>query len=230
VTQRDAVRACATRAWDEHGPTDVLVNNAGGPLFQAPFLEVREEGWLRVLELNLNSVYRFCQATGGRMVAQGSGAIVNIASALPTRAWPRIAAYSAAKAAVLSLSQSLAVEWGPLGIRVNAVCPGWINTELNRVYTSDPRRVSRILDAVPLAHMAEVDDVVGSVLWLASDAAKYVTGINLPVDGGLAIGISREWLSDMARFTTPIDPSEHDTRTASGPGVSAGAFIDLEDT
>lgn len=193
VMRRDDVEACVERAWTELGPIDILVNNAGGPLFQAPFLEVREEGWNRVLELNLTSVFRFCQCLGGRMVERRSGSIINIASVLPTRVWPAIASYSVAKSAVLTLTQTLAVEWGGAGVRVNAICPGWVKTALNEAYLKHPVATATAVDAVPIARWGEVDDLVGTVIWLASQASRYVTGALIPLDGGLSVGLSEQW-------------------------------------
>ncbi len=187
-----------SRARAELGGFDILVNGAGGPLFQAPVLEMREEGWQRTFDLNLTSVLRMCQQVGADMVTQQSGSIITIASLLPTRAWPAIAAYSAAKAAVLNLTQTLAVAWGGSGVRVNAICPGWIQTPLDHEYLTDPMRATTAIDAVPLARWGEVEDVVGAALWLASDAARYVTGALIPVDGGLAVGLSTQWQQHMA--------------------------------
>lgn len=191
------VTACVARAWDELGAIDVLVTNAGGPLFQSPVLATRDDGWQRTLDLNLTSVLRFCRDTGARMVRRGSGSIITIASAPPTRAWPALAAYTAAKAAVLSLTVSLAAEVGPAGVRVNAVCPGWIRTATNEVYLQDADTAATAVDAVPLACWGEPGDVAHTVRWLASDAARYVTAATIPVDGGLALGQSRTWLRAM---------------------------------
>jgi len=153
------------------GGIDILGNNAGGPLFQSQFTNVRETGWQRVLDLNLGGVFRVCQQVGARMVKRRSGTIVNIATVLPTRAWPAIATYSAAKAGVLRLTQSLAVEWGPAGVRVNALCPGWIR---NRDSASLPGGFSARHArhrSCPVAPWGEVEDGVGAAIWLASDAS-----------------------------------------------------------
>lgn len=198
LLETGAVDACADAAEHALGGIDVLVNNAGGPLFQSSVLAIREDGWQRTLELNLTSVLRMCQSVGAAMMHRGRGAIVNIASAPPTRAWPAIAAYSAAKAAVLDLTGSLAAELGPYGVRVNAICPGWIRTATNRSYLRDSRTAALAVDAVPLGSWGEPEDVAATVVWLACDAARYVTGATIPVDGGLSLGQSRSWLDEIA--------------------------------
>jgi NAD(P)-dependent dehydrogenase (short-subunit alcohol dehydrogenase family) len=197
VCRRDEAATAVERAWGELGAIDILVTSAGGPLFQAPILAVREDGWNRVLDLNLTSVLRVCQLVGARMVERRVGSIITIASALPTRAWPAVAAYSAAKAAVLNLTQALAVEWGAAGVRVNAICPGWISTDLNRAYVGNPATAALAIEAVPLRRWGETDDLVGTAIWLASDAARYVTGALIPVDGGLAVGLPERWRQAM---------------------------------
>jgi NAD(P)-dependent dehydrogenase (short-subunit alcohol dehydrogenase family) len=197
VTLAHQVEEAIERTWQELGPLDVLVNAAGGPIFQSPLLDVRADGWDRVLELNLTSVFRLCQQVGRRMVARKGGSIINVASVMPTRAWPVIGSYSAAKAGVVELSRSLAVELGAAGVRVNTLCPGWIRTQTNGVYLSNRRLATRAVDGVPLARWGDVDDVVGAAIWLASDASRYVTGASIAVDGGFSIGLSRKWLRDM---------------------------------
>ena len=197
VTDADQVAAGVSRAWDELSGIDVLVNNAGGPLFHAAITDVREDGWQRVLDLNLTSVLRLCQQCGTRMVARGSGSIINIASVLPTRSWPAVAAYSAAKAGVLNLTSSLATAFGPDGVRANAICPGWVRTDTNWDYLADAVTATTAVDAVPMGRWADPADVAGTAVWLASDAAAYVTGAVIPVDGGLSVGVSRTWQQAM---------------------------------
>ncbi len=192
-----AVAACVEEAWDELGGIDILVNAAGGPLFQSPITEIQETGWQRVIDLNLTSVLRVSRVAAGRMLERRTGSIVNIASLLPTRAWPAVAAYSAAKAAVLSLTQSMAVEWGARGVRVNALCPGWIRTSLNQPYLANRELAATAIDGTPLGRWGEVEDVTGAVIWLASDASRYVTGALIPIDGGLSVGLPQAWLESM---------------------------------
>jgi NAD(P)-dependent dehydrogenase (short-subunit alcohol dehydrogenase family) len=204
VLEPAEIVACVEHVVDELGGIDVLVNNAGGPVFHSPVLAIRDDGWQRTFDLNLTSVLRFCRPVGSHMVARGSGSIINIASAPPSRAWPAIAAYSAAKAAVLSFTGSLAAECGVAGVRVNAICPGWVATATNRTYLRDPAVAATAVDAVPLAKWGEPRDVAATAVWLASDAARYVTAAVIPVDGGLAIGQSRGWLDAMVPDPRPV--------------------------
>lgn len=197
VRDSDQVAAAVQQVITELGAVDVLVNNAGGPVFQAPFLDVREAGWDKVIDLNLNSVMRLSQQCGRHMVERGAGSIINIASVHPGRVWPAIVPYTTAKAAVVHLSQALAVAWGDAGVRVNAVCPGWFRTTINDAYLQDRDAASQAIDAVPLGRWGEPEELADVVVWLASDAARYVTGAVIPVDGGLAVGLSRTWQAAM---------------------------------
>lgn len=193
VTDDMAVHQAVERTLDELGAVDVLVNNAGGPVFNAPFLDTRMSGWERVMDLNLTSVVRVTQAVGAHMVERGRGSVINITSPAVLRPWPAISAYSAAKAAVLNLTQVLAQEWAADGVRVNAVSPGWIRTEINRAFTDDADSAQATSDDIPLGRWGEPDDVCGSILWLASDASAYVTGTHLAVDGGLTAAVPEDW-------------------------------------
>ncbi len=197
VLNDSAVQESVGHAWTTLGKIDILVNAAGGPLFQSAVTDIQEPGWQRVIDLNLTSVLRVSQAVGQRMLKERSGTIINIASLLPTRAWPAVAAYSAAKSAVLSLTQSMAVEWGAYGVRVNALCPGWIRTSLNQPYLANADLAATSIEGTPLGRWGEVEDVAGTVIWLASDASSYVTGALIPIDGGLNVGLPQDWLDAM---------------------------------
>jgi NAD(P)-dependent dehydrogenase (short-subunit alcohol dehydrogenase family) len=193
VTDPDGVGTAVASALDELGGIDVLVNNAGGPVFNASFLDMRESGWHKVIELNLTSVVRFSQHVGQHMTAERRGSVVNITSPATLRPWPAITAYSAAKAAVLNLTQALAQEWAAHNVRVNAVSPGWIRTQINRVFTESPVAEAATAADVPIGRWGVPDDVCGAVVWLASDAASYVTGAHIPVDGGLTVAVPEDW-------------------------------------
>ena len=193
VTRAEEVAECVQTAEAALGPIGVLVNNAGGPLFNAPFLEIREEGWRKLLDLNPTSVFRFCQKVGAGMVARRSGSVINVVSVVANRRWPELAAYSAAKAGVLNFTQTLAQEWGEAGVRVNAICPGWVMTDNNRAFLAGERAERLAIESVPMRRLAEADEIAGTAVWLASDASRYVTGANVSVDGGLAVAIAEDW-------------------------------------
>jgi NAD(P)-dependent dehydrogenase (short-subunit alcohol dehydrogenase family) len=193
VTVAEEVDRLVTTAIEEFGHVDILVNNAGGPIFNAPFLDIRPEGWDRLIALNLTSVATCCRAVGRHMVERGAGSIVNNGSPGVLRPWPAIGAYSAAKAAVLNLTQVLAQEWGRSGVRVNMISPGWIRTDVNEAFARNPEASAQIAHDVPLGRWGDPEDVVGTVVWLASDAAAYVTGAHIPVDGGLTCAVPEDW-------------------------------------
>lgn len=193
VTDAQAVTTAVDLTLREFGQIDVLVNNAGGPVFNSTFLDMREAGWHRVLELNLTSVVRFTQAVGHHMVQRRRGSVINITSTAAVRPWPSITAYSAAKGAVLNLTQALAQEWAADGVRVNAVAPGWIRTEINRRLTDNAAAEAATAANVPAARWADSDEVAGTLLWLASDASTYVTGAHITVDGGLGVAVPEDW-------------------------------------
>jgi NAD(P)-dependent dehydrogenase (short-subunit alcohol dehydrogenase family) len=195
VTQPDDVDRLVESALSAFGQIDVLVNNAGGPVFNAPFLATRPAGWDRLIALNLTSVATCCRAFGRHMVERRRGSIINIGSPGVLRPWPGISAYSAAKAAVLNLTQVLAQEWGRSGVRVNMISPGWIRTDVNAAFTSSPEAEAEIADDVPLNRWGEIKDITGAVVWLASDASAYVTGAHIPIDGGLTSAVPEDWQS-----------------------------------
>jgi NAD(P)-dependent dehydrogenase (short-subunit alcohol dehydrogenase family) len=181
----------------EFGQIDILINNAGGPIFNAPFLDTRPEGWDRLIELNLTSVATCCRAVGAHMVERGAGSIINIGSPAALRPWPigGGGAYGVAKAGVVNLTQLLAQEWARAGVRVNIISPGWLRTDVNRAFTDNERASAQICEDVPVGRWGEVDDILGAAVWLASDDAGYVTGAHIPVDGGLTVAVPEDWQS-----------------------------------
>lgn len=184
VTKPEEVEACVERTIADLGAIDVLVNNAGGSRFMAPFLQTRAEGWYKGIDLNLHSVYEFCRVAGAHMVERGSGSVINVASTGGLHASPTLAFYGAAKAAVVHLSKTLAVEWGGWGVRVNAVCPGWVKTDLNRNLWGNPETERATVERVPLQRWGETRDIAWTAVWLASEAGAYVNGAAIVVDGG----------------------------------------------
>lgn len=166
-------------------PLDILVNNAGIANNVAAE-EVTDADWLNVLDVNLNGVFWCCRAAGQRMLERGQGAIVNIASMsgmIVNKPQPQ-AAYNVSKAGVIMLTQSLAAEWAQRGVRVNAVSPGYIGTEMTKLGMGNEEWKRQWLEMTPMGRVGEPADIAHAVWYLASDAARFATGTNLVVDGG----------------------------------------------
>jgi len=188
VTDADACRALADDAVQQLGTLDVLVNNAGGSSYMGPFTELRFSGWEKVMRLNVDSIVHLSQAVGRHMLERGTGSVVNVASVAGLTGTPALAPYGASKAAVISLTKSLALEWGPQGVRVNALCPGWTRTDLNSGLWGDEALARTMVDPTALKRWAEASEMVGPTVFLASDASSYLTGQALVVDGGQTAG------------------------------------------
>jgi len=177
-----ATPAELTAAVDEVRP-DILVNNAG-VIRRGPAVEVAPEDWDEVLTVDLNAVFHLCRAAGRHMLAAGHGKIINVASMLSFQGGVRVPAYAAAKHAVAGLTKALANEWAAHGVNVNAVAPGYLATDNTSALRGDPARSAEILARIPAGRWGTPDDLAGAVVFLASDAARYVHGAILPVDGG----------------------------------------------
>jgi 2-dehydro-3-deoxy-D-gluconate 5-dehydrogenase len=171
----------AQRAVERLDRIDALVANAGTTT-RYPALELPLDEWRRVIDLNLTSVFVLSQAAGRRMVASGGGAIVMIASMLSVIGGVNTVAYAASKGGVAQLARSLSNELAPHGVRVNAVAPGYVETELTS--TLEEWKRAEVSARIPLGRWAQPDDISGAVAWLLSDDARYVTGAVIPVDGG----------------------------------------------
>jgi NAD(P)-dependent dehydrogenase (short-subunit alcohol dehydrogenase family) len=183
VRDRDAVDRALAATLDRYGAVDVLVNNAGGT-FASPFLETAAKGWDALVRANLTSVLHCTQIVARQMVAQGrGGSIVNVVSIEGARAAPGYAAYAAAKAGVINLTQTTALELAPHGIRVNAIAPDVCMTEGLRAIVPETER-ARFAWTIPLGRAGEPEDVAGPAVFLACALARYVTGTTLHVDGG----------------------------------------------
>jgi NAD(P)-dependent dehydrogenase (short-subunit alcohol dehydrogenase family) len=184
VTSQEQVAGVVSAAIEQLGHVDVVVNNAGGSNFMVDFSDLRLPGWDKVINLNLSSAVYVCRAFAGHLLERGQGSVINVASVAGVTSAPQLAPYGAAKAALVSLSKTLAVEWGPRGVRVNALCPGWTATALNRDLWEDPELGPARVAGVPLGRWARADEMAGPALFLASDASSYMTGQVLVVDGG----------------------------------------------
>jgi NAD(P)-dependent dehydrogenase (short-subunit alcohol dehydrogenase family) len=184
VMDAGSIAAMAQGAIDQLGSVDILVNNAGGSSYMGPFTTLRFSGWEKTMRLNVDSIVHACQAIGPHMLERGSGSIINVASVASLVGTPELAPYGASKAAVLSLTRTLAIEWGGSAVRVNALCPGWTRTALNADLWGDEQISTAMMERVPLGRWADAEEMVGPAVFLASDAASYLTGQALVVDGG----------------------------------------------
>jgi len=187
VTSQEAVDAAVARAIEQLGHVDVVVNNAGGSNFMAAFLDLRLAGWDKLMRLNLDSAVYVCHAIGGHLVERGEGSVINVASVAGLTGSPLLSPYGAAKAGLISLTKSLAVEWGASGVRVNALCPGWTATDLNRQLWDDPVSGPATVATVPMHRWGRAEEMAGPAVFLASAASSYMTGQVVVVDGGQTI-------------------------------------------
>jgi 2-deoxy-D-gluconate 3-dehydrogenase len=179
----EAVRALGADLAGRERPVDILVNNAG-TIRRAPAAEHTDEDWELVLQVNLNAQFALSRAVGASMVARGHGKIVFTASLLSFQGGITVPGYTAAKHGIAGLTKALANEWAPHGVNVNAIAPGYIATDNTQALQDDPVRSKAILDRIPAARWGSADDLAGATVFLASDAAAYVHGAVLPVDGG----------------------------------------------
>jgi 2-deoxy-D-gluconate 3-dehydrogenase len=187
VTSEEAVAAAVAEAIEQLGHLDIVVNNAGGSNFMVPFAELRLPGWDKIMKLNASSAVYVCHAVARHLLDRGTGSVINIASVAGLLGAPFISPYGAAKAAVISLTKSLAAEWAAQGVRVNALCPGWTATELNRNLWGDETAGPATVATVPMRRWARPEEMAGPAVFLASDASSYMTGQTLVVDGGQTI-------------------------------------------
>jgi NAD(P)-dependent dehydrogenase (short-subunit alcohol dehydrogenase family) len=185
VSRPEQIKQAFATALDRFGRLDILVNNAA-LVRRIPALETSIDVWREVMDVNLNAAFVCSCAAAEPMTAAGGGAIVNIASIMGISGggiYP-IASYHASKGGLINLTRGLAVEWASRGIRVNAVAPTWVRTEFTKALLDDPDMSKTLLDLMPLRKFADTTDVAAAVLYLASPAAKVVTGHVLAVDGG----------------------------------------------
>ncbi|MHB1856249.1 MAG: SDR family NAD(P)-dependent oxidoreductase [Acidobacteriaceae bacterium] len=183
VSDRRSLEKVLEKTISALGEVDILVNCAGITQ-RVPTLDMEEALWQNILDTNLTGTLRSCQVFGRHMVARGYGRIINIASLTSFVAFYEVAAYSASKAAVASLTKSLAIEWARYGVTVNAIAPGVFRTALNTELLDSSGRGKELLLRTPMGRFGKVEELVGAAIYLASDAASFVTGEILVVDGG----------------------------------------------
>jgi 2-deoxy-D-gluconate 3-dehydrogenase len=171
------------RTVEAFGSIDILVNNAG-IIRRAPAVEHSLADWHDVIETNLSSIFRLCQSAGRRMLPQGHGKIINIASLLSFQGGVFVPGYAAAKGGVAQLTKALANEWAPKGVNVNAIAPGYMATDNTAALRADPQRSRQILERIPAGRWGTPRDLAGVAVFLASSASDYVNGHVLVVDGG----------------------------------------------
>jgi NAD(P)-dependent dehydrogenase (short-subunit alcohol dehydrogenase family) len=185
ITDEAAVDGAMERVVARYGRIDVLVNNAGIAL-RRPTLELTLADWQAVVDVNLTAVFLCSRAAARPMIAAGRGAIVNVASIMGLSGgglYPNLS-YQSTKGAIVNLTRALAVEWAGHGIRVNAVAPTWVKTELTQGLFQSPELMGRVLDMTPMRRLADPEDVADAIVFLASARAAMITGHTLPVDGG----------------------------------------------
>jgi NAD(P)-dependent dehydrogenase (short-subunit alcohol dehydrogenase family) len=191
VGDRASLEAVLAGTLKEFGKVDILINSAG-KIKREPTLTVSEETWNDIMDTNVTGTLRACQIFGKHMLERGYGRIVNIASLNSFVSLKEVTAYAASKAAVAALTKSLAVEWSARGVTVNAIAPGVFRTALNQKLLDESDRGKELLIRTPMGRFGKTEELVGSAIYLASDASTFVTGEVLVVDGGfLASGVNQ---------------------------------------
>jgi gluconate 5-dehydrogenase len=187
VSDPDEAQRLIDRVVEEFGTIDILVNNAGAAPFISPFRETRLEGFEKYFRANFLSAVYCTKAAAPFLLAGGSGAVLNIASVAGFIATPGESYYGSAKAAMIHLTKSLAAEWAPSGVRVNALAPGWIDTAMNEALRQNTETNRRILNSIPMGRWGRVEEIAAAALFLCSPAASFVTGTVLIADGGQTV-------------------------------------------
>jgi 2-deoxy-D-gluconate 3-dehydrogenase len=183
VSKPEACEALVALTVEKLGSIDLLINNAG-IIRRTPAKDYSQEDWTSILDVNLNAVFRLCQLAGRHMLNQGRGKIVNIASLLSFQGGVFVPAYAASKGAVAQLTKALANEWAPKGINVNAIAPGYMETNNTAALRADATRNRQIMERIPAGRWGAPEDLAGAVVFLSSAASDYIHGHVLVVDGG----------------------------------------------
>jgi NAD(P)-dependent dehydrogenase (short-subunit alcohol dehydrogenase family) len=182
-----AIKQLVARASEHFGVISIIVNNAAANPVYGPLLSVDDDVFAKILEVNVWGPLALARQVHPMMRAHGGGSIINVSSVGGLRPEPFLGLYNASKAALINLSQTMAKEWGPDGIRVNVMCPGLIQTKFSAALWQDEKTLSRFLQTVPLGRIGQSDDLVGLAIYLASPASAYCTGAVFTVDGGHTI-------------------------------------------
>src|SRR3954451_17663569 len=190
VRNQQSIEEMVAKAVEAFGRIDILVNNAGCNV-RKPALEVTWDDWNLILDTNLRGSFFVAQSVARRMVPRGYGRIINIGSVTSVCGYAGLGPYSASRGGVKQLTMSLADDWGPHGITVNCLAPGWFRTEQNKVMYEDNEWVEYICDRIPLKRPGRPNDLDGAIVFLASESSRYVTGQTLLVDGGISTGATR---------------------------------------
>jgi len=183
ATNKDSFEEVVRQTGEEFGSIDIAVNGAGINA-STPFLEIKLEDWQAVMDSQITSTFLGCQVFGGHMLENGGGSIINISSASAGPPLSKAFAYSVAKSGIYNLTQNLGREWATQNVRVNAIRPGFFPTDWNRKNFITPEREAAILGHTPMNRYGETSELVGALVWLASDASSFVTGSEVAIDGG----------------------------------------------
>ena len=190
VRDEASIRQMADAAHHAFGQIDILVNNAGCNV-RKKAADVTWADWNLVLDTNLRGAFFVAQAVARHMLPRGAGRIINIGSVTSVFGYAGLGPYGASRGGIRQLTMSLADDWGPHGITVNCLAPGWFKTEQNKVMYDDPEWVAYLVDRIPLKRPGRPEDLEGAIVFLSSDASAYITGQTLLVDGGITTGSTR---------------------------------------